>query len=280
MMKMKTIINSNKEQLKGELKAQPVSEPIGYSFALSLIAHVVIWGFAVTGDYRFEVAERFTQVLKQPHLTTLDRFVQVELPTTPAPEPVAEVTPEARPEPPKIEPPKQRVKRRGRKRSRVAQVSPKPRPTAPTLEVKSQPPQDTNTVAVVSVTQPSPHVVSVTAVNRDAPAQVLQRRLSKAELRGLQRGYYSELNQMMRRERSYPRSARRRGLEGTVLVELVVDARGKLLKASVIRSSGHEVLDQAALADVRKMKRLPKPPKALKRRHVKLHIPFEYSLQS
>ena len=270
-MKMKTIINTNSKA------------PLSYPLALSIIAHIGLWSLSVNIDHRFEVAERFTEVLKQPHLTTMDRFVQVELPKEPSPEPVAEVRPEPTPEPPKVKPKKRRVKRRRVAQNRVMKRAPKEvmekGPVTPVAPASV--PSSVSSVAQVASTSPA---VSVPSLSQDtAPSgapTIVQRRLSRSELRGLQRGYYSELNQIMRRERSYPRSARRRGLEGTVLVELVVDARGRLIKASVIRSSGHEVLDQAALADVRKMKSLPKPPKALKRRSVKLHIPFEYSLQS
>lgn len=104
--------------------------------------------------------------------------------------------------------------------------------------------------------------------------------LSAAEVRGLQRGYYDSLNALMRRAREYPRAARRQGLEGVVLVELVVDSAGRLVSAKVARSSGHEVLDAAALADVRRLEQLPEPPRALNRRSLKLHIPFEYRLQA
>ena len=264
-MKMKTIINTKSS--------------LSYPFALSLVAHVGLWSFCVSMDGRFEVAERFTEVLKQPHLTTLDRFVSVELPKVVTEEPVAEVTPAPAPEQPKVVKPKRRVKRRVRRAKAVRRATKKVvKVEAPTPVVVAEAKNSATVVEAPTAIQPVSAVTSVSTPS--APPTVVQRRLSRSELRGLKRGYYSALNQVMRRERSYPRSARRRGLEGTVLVELVVDARGKLISATVVRSSGHEVLDNAALADVRKMKRLPKPPKELKRRRVKLHIPFEYSLQS
>lgn len=45
---------------------------------------------------------------------------------------------------------------------------------------------------------------------------------------------------------AYPVEAIRRGLTGTVELEILVDTDGKPLDARVVRSSGHRVLDQAA----------------------------------
>lgn len=49
----------------------------------------------------------------------------------------------------------------------------------------------------------------------------------------------------------YPREARRRGWEGVVTVEVLVDATGRWASASVAQSSGREVLDRAALGALR-----------------------------
>jgi len=46
---------------------------------------------------------------------------------------------------------------------------------------------------------------------------------------------------------SYPRAARERGWEGEVLLDLEIDRGGRVLAARVARSSGHAVLDAAAL---------------------------------
>jgi protein TonB len=49
----------------------------------------------------------------------------------------------------------------------------------------------------------------------------------------------------------YPWHARRRGLEGTVAIAVSVDAAGMVEEAAVRRSSGHPILDAAALGAVR-----------------------------
>jgi periplasmic protein TonB len=46
----------------------------------------------------------------------------------------------------------------------------------------------------------------------------------------------------------YPRRARQRGIEGTVILELVIDAEGMLRSRRIERESGSSMLDRAALA--------------------------------
>jgi len=55
----------------------------------------------------------------------------------------------------------------------------------------------------------------------------------------------------------YPRIARIRGYEGLVLLEVDVSADGSCTGVEVIESSGHEVLDQAAVDAVQKWKFRP-----------------------
>jgi protein TonB len=49
----------------------------------------------------------------------------------------------------------------------------------------------------------------------------------------------------------YPSVARRRGYEGTVVLEVFVDREGRVLDLSLFQSSGHNVLDRAAMQAVR-----------------------------
>ena len=49
----------------------------------------------------------------------------------------------------------------------------------------------------------------------------------------------------------YPAEALRRGIEGWVVLSIVVSAVGEVEQASVIATSGHAALDAAALAAVR-----------------------------
>ncbi|MGZ8135941.1 MAG: energy transducer TonB [Methylococcaceae bacterium] len=55
----------------------------------------------------------------------------------------------------------------------------------------------------------------------------------------------------------YPRAAQRRNLQGSVLLRLELSAGGDVQSVTVTRSSGHEVLDEAALANVKKWRFIP-----------------------
>ena len=50
----------------------------------------------------------------------------------------------------------------------------------------------------------------------------------------------------------YPRTAKKCGWEGTVLVRVTVETNGRASKAAVSRSSGHKVLDDAAVKAVKR----------------------------
>ncbi|MGF1702345.1 energy transducer TonB [Photobacterium makurazakiensis] len=50
----------------------------------------------------------------------------------------------------------------------------------------------------------------------------------------------------------YPRIAKRRGLEGQVLVEVWIDEKGKQVRHSLVHSSGTVVLDEAALKAIQR----------------------------
>jgi protein TonB len=50
----------------------------------------------------------------------------------------------------------------------------------------------------------------------------------------------------------YPRAARKRGQEGTVVLSLVIGADGSVQDVSVERSSGYPLLDQSAVKAIRR----------------------------
>lgn len=62
----------------------------------------------------------------------------------------------------------------------------------------------------------------------------------------------ADLQVRRRIEPGYPPASRRLGEEGTVTVKVLVDERGRAREVSVVRSSGHGRLDQAAVEAIRR----------------------------
>lgn len=76
----------------------------------------------------------------------------------------------------------------------------------------------------------------------------------------------------------YPLTARRRGWEGVVRVGLRVEADGQLSALRVIGSSGHALLDRAALASLHRVGRLPDVAGWMQGRRLDMVLPVRYQL--
>jgi protein TonB len=76
----------------------------------------------------------------------------------------------------------------------------------------------------------------------------------------------------------YPAAARRRGLTGTVVLELTVGPDGVIGRVIVVDSSTHSALDQAAVESVRSLG--PQPfPAGLPSRTLHVRLPVVFELQ-
>ncbi|WP_296126939.1 energy transducer TonB [Pseudomonas sp. Ga0074129] len=128
-------------------------------------------------------------------------------------------------------------------------VTPKPRNPEPVVS----PPKPSAPPTVSAPAQAAPaaaKVVAAAAVEREpakpaapsAPVEVLSSQPSFLE---------------PPRQPSYPSQARRRNQQGVVLVEVRLDARGQQRSVNVLRSSGVDSLDRAALEAVAKWRFLP-----------------------
>jgi protein TonB len=92
-------------------------------------------------------------------------------------------------------------------------------------------------------------------------------------------GYVRKVARTVAEHRYYPRLARRNGLEGVVILKLTIDEDGTVLSVEVEQSSGHGVLDRAALEALRELEALPRPPRALGWKQKQLRVPVRYNLE-
>ncbi len=76
----------------------------------------------------------------------------------------------------------------------------------------------------------------------------------------------------------YPRMAIKRGWQGEVRISLRIEADGHLSRVRVLNSSGHTLLDKAAIASIDKVEILPTAIALLDGRTLDLILPVEYRL--
>ena len=95
----------------------------------------------------------------------------------------------------------------------------------------------------------------------------------------IQRDYMAQLSVWINRHKRYPRQAQRRGQEGTVKLRFAMNRSGQLLSSEVLGSSGYPVLDQAALAMLKRAAPLPPIPGELARQRLEVILPIAFDLR-
>ena len=91
-------------------------------------------------------------------------------------------------------------------------------------------------------------------------------------------GYLAHVRRRIQESLQYPLAARRRGLKGTVHLEILIKPNGAISAVSVTSSSSHRLLDEAALEAVRGL--APQPfPSGLMPRPLRVRLPVVFDLQ-
>ena len=89
----------------------------------------------------------------------------------------------------------------------------------------------------------------------------------------------TKLMDQLQRSKRYPAAAQRRREEGTAQVVFTIDRQGRLLSASIQKSSGSEALDTEALALLKRAAPFAPPPPELGREHISLTVPVRFRLR-
>ena len=90
--------------------------------------------------------------------------------------------------------------------------------------------------------------------------------------------YLAALRRRLQETLEYPATARRRGLSGTVHLEISLESSGRVSEVVVVRSSSHSVLDDAALRAARSLARVPFPPD-VRPRPLRVRLPVVFELR-
>jgi protein TonB len=90
--------------------------------------------------------------------------------------------------------------------------------------------------------------------------------------------YLARVRQRIQESLRYPPAARRRGVAGTVHLEIAIGADGAIAAVSVDTSSSHEVLDRAAVDAARSAPRVPFP-RDVRAVPLRVRLPVRFELQ-
>jgi protein TonB len=90
--------------------------------------------------------------------------------------------------------------------------------------------------------------------------------------------YLGGLRRRVQQALGYPLAARRRGLSGTVHVDLVIRPDGAISGVAVADSSSHAVLDDAAVEAIKRLAPEPFPPD-VQARTLRVRLPVVFALE-
>jgi len=131
-----------------------------------------------------------------------------------------------------------------------------------------------DTELVVSLT---PKIISYGDMQRDiASAEAGQRGLPADE--NPADGYVRLVQETILKSVAYPMEARRANLSGSVVLSLHLASSGQLLNVVVSESSGHQLLDKAAVFTVKRLAPYPAFPKNLTLKEIWIEVPINYQL--
>jgi TonB family protein len=97
---------------------------------------------------------------------------------------------------------------------------------------------------------------------------------------GVVRGLFAgKVRQRIANAKYYPRIARRRGIEGQPVVAFTLDKGGHLMEAGLAKTSGYQLLDQAALEAVQQAAPYPEIPVGLNAETFQFKLPISFILK-
>lgn len=165
--------------------------------------------------------------------------------------------------------------------SAVSLPMPPPPPPAPPQPRRHVEPRPQQRPRPQPVTQPAETAKPVAA---PAPAPSATDATTPAPARAAASGgasrqdWQSRLLAHIAQYKSYPAIAQQNGWEGMSVVRFTFRRDGTVIGVELVRGSGRTVLDQAALATLRRASPLPPPPPSVPGDPVTLTLPLQFSL--
>ena len=231
-----------------------------------------------------EVAET-TEPLAEP-VPPVERVVESEpAPPPPIEKVIAKVIPEPQPEPisepvsepePVLEPVPEPVVEVAPKPEVRMFAPPRRKPVPPPLKVEKPKPAPRLTPSRREIAEIEPVAKPVVQSSRPVAVAKFVRPSKSKEVAFVPPGAKSA--KFSNPKPRCPAVARRRGMEGRVMLLVEVNSNGRVLKVTVKKSSGHKILDKAALKAVNNWRFLPATRNG-KTVIARLEVPIRFSLK-
>ena len=141
-----------------------------------------------------------------------------------------------------------------------------------TEAMKPQAPQQASTQAALSTDQ------SDTGEAEDESRARQLGSTAETEKRALE-AWQKSLMAHLAKYRRYPQAAREKRQEGETLVRFALDRKGTVVESKVIRSGGTAVLDEEAIAMLRRGGDMPAPPSHIRGSMIELTFPVRFRLK-
>lgn len=153
----------------------------------------------------------------------------------------------------------------------IAETKPRPTPAvrAPARQRRGQPTPATTPRPAAAASAPDTAAAPRRSARPASPA--LDETAKKALLR-------RALAQQLAFHRYYPPLARMRGWQGEVRLRVRVGSDGRLSRVRVLQTSGHALLDRAAVRSVHAVHGIHHPPQWLRGTHFDIVLPVVYKL--
>jgi len=103
--------------------------------------------------------------------------------------------------------------------------------------------------------------------------------LSDGRISSLKRTWAAQIQRSLQRAQIYPRSARRRAIEGTARIVLKLGLNGSVVEARLSQGSGARMLDEAALASVARVGTFPAAPAGLEDTVHQFNVPMMFRIE-
>ena len=213
---------------------------------------------------------RYVMRLQPPAPTPVATPVAVPIPTPITPTPVVPSVQPQRPKAPakipKVVPkkPKKAKPPRRPKTPKKRVVQPPPPKPAPPREVPAPPPPQ------VAAVEPQPPTVNTKPAAPPPSAKADQDAL---------KAYLRLVFETLEKHKRYPKYAKRRAMNGRVVLKFVVMADGRVVNPQIAKIDGHKSFRRAALQALSRAGNMPPFPDSIQRRQLSVEVPISYQIQ-